>query len=56
MSLEELVTPLRTVWRFDYETSAHFGHREHLDRRIVNSGIGIVNSSIGHREQSDRGA
>lgn len=31
-------------------------HREHLDRRIVNTRIGIVNTKIGHREHVDRGS
>ena len=28
--------------------------REHLDRRIVNTWIGIVNTKIGHGEHPDR--
>jgi hypothetical protein len=29
-------------------------HREHLDRAIVNTQIGIVNAKIGHGEHLDR--
>jgi hypothetical protein len=36
-------------------SGAHFGHREHAFRSIVNSRIGIVNTHFGHREHG-RGA
>jgi hypothetical protein len=29
-------------------------HREHQDRSIVNAGIGMVNTQIGHRERDDQ--
>jgi len=32
--------------------SAYFGDREHPDRSIVNTQIGIVNTGIGDRERS----
>jgi len=38
--------------RAETKDSAHFGHREHPDRSIVNTQIGIVNTGIGDRERS----
>lgn len=32
---------------------AHFGDRERLNRSIVNTWIGIVNTKIGHREHGE---
>jgi hypothetical protein len=37
----------------DLFNGAHFGHREHPDRSIVNTQIGIVNTGIGDRERSE---